>query len=85
MYNWPGNIRELKNEIVSAVVLAKKDVITEDVIFPNKKGGIGPMKPFKKAKADFEKKYLTRLIDLTNGNMSKAANLSGKYRRIYTR
>ncbi len=80
LYNWPGNIRELKNEVESAVVMARKDVITEEAILRNHKESIEPLKPFKDAKMDFEKKYLVRLIDYTKGNMSKAADLSGKYR-----
>ena len=38
------------------------------------------LKPLKEAKEDFEKDYLLRLIELTGGNVSKAAALSGKYR-----
>ncbi|MCP5005849.1 MAG: two-component system response regulator GlrR, partial [Planctomycetes bacterium] len=29
---------------------------------------------------DFEKEYLVQLIGLTNGNVSQAAKLAGKYR-----
>ncbi|MFO7963925.1 MAG: sigma-54 dependent transcriptional regulator [Desulfobacterales bacterium] len=80
LYDWPGNIRELKNEVESAVVMSRTDVIGEDAILRNHRQAIEPLRPFKAAKADFEKKYLSRLIDLTQGNMSQAAELSGKYR-----
>jgi two-component system, NtrC family, response regulator GlrR len=80
LYDWPGNIRELKNEIESAVVMARKDVITQEYLLRSRKDKVEPFKPFKKAKADFEKKYLLRLMDFTDGNMTQAADLSGKYR-----
>ncbi len=80
LHNWPGNIRELKNEVESAVVMAKKDVITEEDLLRGRKDTIEPFKSFKNAKADFEKKYLLRLMDHTGGNMTQAADLSGKYR-----
>jgi DNA-binding NtrC family response regulator len=35
VHQWPGNIRELKNVIESAVVLSKGDTIDEDVILLN--------------------------------------------------
>ena len=80
LYSWPGNIRELRNEIESAVVMARKDVISEDNILRSYKERITPLKPFKKAKEDFEKKYLKRLIENADGNITKAAVISGKYR-----
>jgi two-component system response regulator GlrR len=32
------------------------------------------------ARARFEKKYLRNLLEITGGNVSKAAELAGKYR-----
>jgi two-component system, NtrC family, response regulator GlrR len=80
LYHWPGNIRELKNEVESAAAMTRKDIITEECILRTQNDKIIPFKPFKTAKADFEKKYLLRLMDYTNGNMTRAADLSGKYR-----
>ncbi len=37
-------------------------------------------KPFKQAREDFERDYLTMVLRAAGGNVSKAANLAGKYR-----
>jgi two-component system response regulator GlrR len=80
LYHWPGNVRELENAVEGAVVMATQDMITEDIILQTQKLEVENLKPFKKAKEDFEKNYLVQLIGLSQGNMSKAAELSGKYR-----
>jgi len=79
-YDWPGNVRELKNEIERAVVMTTKDLITEDIVLPGQESEGKLLKPLKLAKEEFEKDYLERIIGLTSGNVSRAAELSGKYR-----
>ena len=80
-YRWPGNVRELENTIESAVAMSFQNVITEDLILQTQelKEEDG-LKSFKDAKLDFEKDYLTQLIELTQGNVTQAAKLSGKHR-----
>lgn len=80
LYTWPGNVRELKNEVECAVVMATTDIITEEGVLQTQELETDKLKPLKQAKADFEKGYLTGLMDLTGGNISKAAEISGKYR-----
>jgi two-component system response regulator GlrR len=77
-YDWPGNVRELKNTIEYAVAMNQQDVITEELIFPTRSPE--PLKPLKESRANFEKGYLTNLLELTKGNVSKAAKLAKKYR-----
>jgi len=80
LYDWPGNVRELKNEVERALVMTTSDPITEDIVLPGRDvEGMG-LKPFKQAKEEFERDYLERLIELTDGNVSRAAELSHKYR-----
>ncbi len=79
-YDWPGNVRELENTIESAVAMATTDVITEDLILQTRKVEVNSFQPFKKAKENFEKSYLIELIEMANGNMSRAAEISKKYR-----
>lgn len=79
-YDWPGNVRELENAIESAVAMAVEKVITDDLILPTRQIGFIDLKSLKSAKRDFEKDYLVQLIQLTRGNVSKAAKLAGKYR-----
>lgn len=80
-YSWPGNIRELKNVIEYSVAMTDSDIISKDlIILDDSKPSIQEIKPLKDAKLDFEREYLMELLELTQGNVSKAAKLAGKYR-----
>lgn len=80
LYSWPGNVRELENTIECAVAMSHKDIITEELILQTHNLEKGRIKLLRDAKEDFEKDYLVQLIELTQGNVSQAAKLSGKYR-----
>jgi len=80
-YHWPGNVRELENAVEKAVVLSTQDMITEDLV----PGGTGPqgegrVKALTEAKEDFERGYLKKLLEQTGGNISRAAQIAGRYR-----
>ncbi len=79
LYDWPGNVRELENTIEYAVAMTQDDVIKEDLIL-NTKASVEPLKPLKEARESFEREYLSNVLKLTEGNISKAAELTGKYR-----
>ena len=79
-YEWPGNVRELENSVEYAVAMTTGDIIGEDLILQTKTVEQGELKPLKEAKNEFEKKYISNLISLTRGNVSKASRLAGKYR-----
>lgn len=80
-HHWPGNVRELENAIEYAVAMTRDDVIPE-ALFPDLAGALPTeaIMPWKQARDAFEKDYLTRLLEITNGTVSAAANLAGKYR-----
>lgn len=81
LHEWPGNVRELENTIEYAVVMTNRDVITEDLILPGKAGTAEEvLLPFKEAKDAFEKRYLMRLLELNQGNVSSASTMAGRYR-----
>ncbi len=81
LHEWPGNVRELENTVEYAVVMTQQDTITEDFLLQTK-GGISkePLKPLKEARDAYEKAYLIHLLEICEGNVSKAAKLAGKYR-----
>ena len=93
LHDWPGNVRELENTIEYAVAMTQQDVITEDYVLPAKilvrdetgaqdrsSGSDEIIKPLKDARDAFEREYLTQVLALTEGNVSHAAKLAGKYR-----
>ena len=80
MQDWPGNVRQLQNTVEYAVAMSQKDFITEDLLPHQKEISEYELKPMKKAKADFEKSYIIHLLEMTQGNVSQAARLAGKYR-----
>jgi two-component system response regulator GlrR len=78
--DWPGNVRQLKNTIEYAVAMTQQDMITEDLLQIEKEPTHEALQSLKEAKANFEKSYILHLMELTQGNVSKAAKLAGKYR-----
>ncbi len=80
LYDWPGNVRELENTIEHAVAITQHDVIGGEEILPSKHLPPEPLRPFKEAVEEFKKGYIVRLLEFTKGNVSKAAELAGKYR-----
>jgi two-component system, NtrC family, response regulator GlrR len=80
LYDWPGNVRELENTIEHAVAITQNDVISEGTVLPTKDLPAESLKPFKEAVEEFKRGYLVRVLEFTKGNVSKAAELAGKYR-----
>lgn len=80
LHDWPGNIRELENTIEFAVAMTQQDVITEDLILPSNSTSQEPLKSLTRAKAEFEKGYVIHLLQVTKGNISRAAELAGRFR-----
>ncbi len=80
MKDWPGNVRQLQNTIEYAVAMAQEDYITEDLLQHQKEISPEELRPLKEAKANFEKSYIIHLLEMTQGNVSQAAKMAGKYR-----
>jgi two-component system response regulator GlrR len=93
LHDWPGNVRELENAIEYAVAMTQQDAITEEYVLPAKvlvpeetgaqdraSGCDEIIKPLKDARDAFEREYLMQVLALTEGNVSHAAKLAGKYR-----
>jgi two-component system response regulator GlrR len=80
LHDWPGNVRELKNTLEFAMALTQTDVISDDLILQTQIQAQDTLKPLKEARAEFEKEYILNLIKITQGNVSRASELAGKYR-----
>jgi two-component system response regulator GlrR len=80
LHDWPGNVRELKNTIEFAMAMTRDNVIAEDLILQTKGVVSEQVKSLKEARDSFEKNYLINILEVTQGNVSKAAEMAGKYR-----
>ena len=79
-YSWPGNVRELENVIERAVVMSPKDMITADLLPLTPGKSPGTLQPLTEAKEDFEREYLKEILRATEGNISRASQIAGRYR-----
>ena len=81
LHDWPGNVRELENTIEYAVAMTQQSWIQEDWILQTRTlQAPEPLKSLKESKEAFEKTYLVNLLQISEGNISRAAKLAGKYR-----
>ncbi len=74
-YTWPGNIRELKNVLERAAILAKQPIIqAEDIM-------ISPSpvtsEKFLYSMEDMEKNVIKKALEICSGHRQKAADLLG--------
>jgi len=82
-YSWPGNVRELENVIERALILAEKNVILPENLPPEfgSKQAARRLDDYfsgfsiKKAQKIMEKSLISRALEATGGNKSKAAEL----------
>jgi two-component system response regulator GlrR len=79
LHDWQGNVRELENTIEFAIAMTNSDTLTDNLIL-QAKNEQEEMLTLQEARAGFEKKYIQNLLKITSGNVSKAAELAGKYR-----
>ena len=95
-HDWPGNVRELENALEYAVTMTQRDEVGDDLVLqtkvptgmaalteagqPQLLPSSGSLKSLKEARAEFEKAYLIRLLELCDGKAAKAAEIAGKYR-----
>jgi two-component system response regulator GlrR len=83
LYHWPGNVRELANVVERAVVLTTHSLITADLLLMGRQPSMSrrpDILPFREARAAFERAYLIQILTSTRGNVSRAADLSGRHR-----
>ncbi|MGX1928428.1 sigma-54-dependent transcriptional regulator [Flagellimonas sp. 2504JD4-2] len=74
-YDWPGNLRELKNVIKRAVLFTEGDTIDLDAIPQTLQAGLKAKELTNFSKHDFEKDRILKALKQTNFNKSKAAKL----------
>ncbi|MEW5745733.1 MAG: helix-turn-helix domain-containing protein [Nitrospirota bacterium] len=81
-YDWPGNIRELKNIIERSVILQKGDVMRPSELLgkaasaaPNSenKGGDEAIAPL----SEMERNYIKHALERLSGNYTRAAKALG--------
>ncbi len=80
VYAWPGNVRELENVVEHAAIMATQDMISADLIPLSPHSSKGRLPPLTEAKESFERDYLRDLLQITEGNISRAAQIAGRYR-----
>ncbi|TAJ08005.1 MAG: sigma-54-dependent Fis family transcriptional regulator [Nitrospirae bacterium] len=77
---WPGNVRELENAVEKAVIMAMQNMITADLLPAVPVSSEGRLKPLTEARGEFELRYLKEILQASGGNISRAAQIAGRYR-----
>jgi two-component system, NtrC family, response regulator GlrR len=77
---WPGNIRQLLNLLEQAVALTTTPVIPATLVQAALKEDAAALIPFEEARKTFEREYLVRLLKITGGNVTQAAQLAKRNR-----
>ena len=91
LYPWPGNIRELENMVQHVLIIAPDNVIGPECLPFSVEGAhhFRACKTFQEAKRKaieaFEREYVSNILCLYNGNITRAAKAAGKDRRVFGR
>ena len=91
-YDWPGNVRQLRNVVERTIILTPRDkidtieagMLSEEVAGGSDSGGAGVAglmgAPLREARESFEREYLSVQIRRFSGNISKTASFIGMER-----
>lgn len=78
--NWPGNVRQLVNVIEQCVALAETTIIPKHLVEQALSANRSTWPNLSDARDAFEHKYLRKLLNMTDGNVTRAAFLAGRNR-----
>jgi len=87
---WPGNVRQLRNEVMRLAAITRQNVIPEDDLWedlpvaPPGEPALPPVRKevsLKKAVADLEKRMIAGALESTRNNQQQAARLLGLSRQ----
>jgi Response regulator containing CheY-like receiver, AAA-type ATPase, and DNA-binding domains len=77
---WPGNVRELLNVVEQCMALSTTPVISAALVQTALRDKPSTLLSFAEARSRFERDYLAQVLQMTDGNVSKAARLAKRNR-----
>lgn len=78
--DWPGNVRQLVNVVERCVALTQTPIISAHLVKQAVSASSNTWPTLSAAKQGFEQEYLTKLLKMTEGNVTRAAELAGRNR-----
>ncbi len=82
-HDWPANERELREQIRSALRLAQGEEVGSEDLLLGTEASTEEIASFRDAKRAFERQYVTRILRLCKGNISRAARIAKKDRKDF--
>ncbi len=77
---WPGNVRQLHNVVEQSVALSTTPLIPASLVQRALRSASSVLPSFVDARNQFERDYLTQLLQMTNGNVAHAARIAKRNR-----
>ncbi|UCC56991.1 MAG: sigma 54-interacting transcriptional regulator [Gammaproteobacteria bacterium] len=77
---WPGNVRQLYNVVEQTVALSTTPLIPASLVQRALRSESGEILSYVEARSQFERDYLSRVLQITNGNVTKAARIAKRNR-----
>lgn len=77
---WPGNVRQLVNVVEQCVALTQTAVIAAHLVEQALSASEQKWPTLTEARDAFEQSYLLKLLKMTDGNVTRAAELAGRNR-----
>jgi transcriptional regulator of acetoin/glycerol metabolism len=84
-YSWPGNIRELRNVLVRAVVCSSPRLITRDMLPPELLSRRPPASPLPTLAHHVSREQIRQALKECGGNLAHAAQLLHIHRATFYR
>lgn len=77
---WPGNVRQLQNLVQQLAVLTQGALVSAAQVRQALSDEVAYLPSFNEARRQFERDYLTKVLRLTDGNVSQASRLAQRNR-----
>ncbi|MDD5035941.1 MAG: sigma 54-interacting transcriptional regulator [Methylococcaceae bacterium] len=84
-FDWPGNVRQLRNVVEQCVALSNTPLIPLSFLQRALKDEPTQFMSLQDARDKFEREYLIRLLQMTCGNVTQAAKLAKRNRTEFYR